>query len=160
MRKPTVRLATKAGSDLDQQAGTVRWPKSCESDGNFIKFPKILAKRFFDLKIEPHHLLLILMLKVDEYRDRKVRYYWEELAQWCGRDRNTVRRWAYELKKKGLLSIRTNRKLSQGENPRPGHRNERNEFELTGLSVRLGRVQAAADAEKNARQKKSKAAEE
>lgn len=115
--------------------GTERWPKECVDKGNFFLVPRVL---FRDLKsfgtksshFRPHHLWLLLALQTDRFRDNPPRYYWETIARWCGRDRNTVRRWGYELKAMGLLRIQECKKLEADQERHPGRRNERNRFFL------------------------------
>ena len=91
--------AKKAGTPSSQKKrsrkpGTERWPAPCVADGEFILLPKALIKRFAQLGMEPRHLWLMLALQVDRYENRAPRFYWEELALWCGRSKNTVRKWA------------------------------------------------------------------
>jgi hypothetical protein len=65
----------------------------------------------------------------------------DELAEFCGKDRNTVRKWGYELARMGLLRIRPTRKLNPGVTRRPGYRNERNEFGLADFEARVAQEQ-------------------
>ena len=131
-------VTKKAKPRIAQQPrapGTERWPKACVTKGNFFLVPRVL---FRDLKsfgtkqrhFRPHHLWLLLALQADRFRDRPPRYYWDAIAGWCGRDRNTVRRWGYELKEMGLLTIEECRKLDPDQTRGPGRRNERNRFFL------------------------------
>ncbi len=122
-------------------SGTERWPKECLSKGDWYQVPKVLLKRFPALGIEPQHLLLILVLQTDRYRDRPHRFYWEELADLCGCKKNTVRRWGYELKRKGLLDIVQMRKVLPGEERHVGRRNERSIFDLAPLEAKLSEMQ-------------------
>jgi hypothetical protein len=115
--------------------GTERWPKPCVTKGNFFLVPRVLYRdlKSFGTKhrhFRPHHLWLLLALQTDRFRDNPPRYYWETIAQWCGRDRNTVRRWGYQLKGMGLLAIEECRKLDPDQTRGPGRRNERNKFFL------------------------------
>lgn len=127
--------------------GTQRWPAACVKDGDWFQLPKSVVQNMvgFDtpgaFKFKPHHLWLILALQADRYRDRIPRYYWEELAEWAGVDKNTVRRWGYELRDAGLLEIKQNRKVvSEGNTRRVGYRNERNEFILGPFEVMTAQI--------------------
>lgn len=129
-KPPKLRIVKKP-----KAPGTERWPKECVDKGNFFLVPRVL---FRDLKsfgtktrhFRPHHLWLLLALQADRFRDNPPRLYWEAIAGWCGRDRNTVRRWGYELKNMGLLGIEECKKLDPDQERRPGRRNERNRFHL------------------------------
>jgi hypothetical protein len=110
--------------------GTERWPTICVGRGEWFALPKVLLKRFPKLGIEPQHLLLLLVLQTDRYRDRPPRYYWEELANLCGCTRNTVRRWGYELRDRGLLNIKPVPRRLEGEERKIGYRNARSIFDL------------------------------
>lgn len=125
--------------------GTERWPAVCEEPGKFITLPKVFIKRTGELGLRPNHVWLLLALQLERFRDRPPRHYWEELARWCGRDKNTVRRWAYELQEMGLLGIEQVKELEPGQERRPGHRNERNRFHLDRFEDRLEREQLAWD---------------
>jgi len=111
---------------------TVVWGKDVEQ-GDFLKVPRALLgiHRYRDgLKwLKPRHLLL-LVLAGRKYQDKPIRVYWEELANELGVDRDTVRNWAYQLEKKGLLRI-IRIKGRDPENNRIGNRNDRNAFELS-----------------------------
>lgn len=136
--------------------GTERWPKECVAKGNFFLVPSVL---FRDLKsfstknrnFRPHHLWLLLALQAERFRDRPPRYYWEAIASWCGFDRNTVRRWGYELKDMGLLEIEECKKLEPGHVRRPGYRNERNRFKLEPFEKKVLEVHTAWDKQRRKR---------
>lgn len=122
--------------------GTERWPKPCVSKGNFFLVPRVLFRDLNGLSTKnrhfrPHHLWLLLALQADRFRDRPPRYYWDTIAGWCGRDRNTVRRWGYELKAMGLLTIVECKKLDADQTKKPGRRNERNKFFLEPFEKRV-----------------------
>jgi hypothetical protein len=131
---------------------TKRWPAPCEAKGQFILLPKVVVKNFHeifaDLKLGPQHLLLLLVLQADRYSDRLPRYYWQELADMCGRERDTVRKWARELKQKGLLRIRPCKQTTSGSKRKVGYRNERNEFVLDPFLAKVETVQKKVDAER------------
>lgn len=81
-----------------RESGTERWPKECVSSGSFFIVPWVFFRDLvsFGTKqrhFRPHHLWLLLALQADRFRDNPPRYYWVAIAGWCGRDRNTVRRW-------------------------------------------------------------------
>ena len=118
-------------SPTTNRPGTKRWPPNCEAKGEFILIPRVLIKRFGELQISPQELLLILMLQVDRYADRKPRFYWEQLAEWCGLSKHAVRKWGYSLKKKKLLNIKLRVKREPGEKRVIGKRHDRSEFDLT-----------------------------
>jgi len=130
-------------SPKKQTSGTERWPASCVANGEWYQLPKVILKRFGKLGIEPQHLLLLLVLQTDRFRNRPVRYYWEELANLCGCTKNTVRRWGYELKKKGLLEIIPVRQRLPGEVRQLGYRNSRNIFDLEPFEQRVERLHIA-----------------
>lgn len=134
--KKTTKKRRKASAK--KSSGTERWPSACMKPGQWFKVPKSLFQRTseFHENFKPHHLWLILALQADRYKDRPPRHYWEQLAGWAGVSSNTVRRWGYELKKMGLLTIEQNRKLNPGEKARAGHRNERNEFHLLPFELK------------------------
>ena len=132
-RKATpVKRARRAPSSTEtpKDSGTQRWPEDCLRKGEWLQVPKSVIQRLGEFDMKPHHLWLLLALQADRFRDRPPRYYWAALADWAGVTPNTVRRWGYELRKKGLLTIKQNRKPNPGEKRRTGHRNERNEFHL------------------------------
>ncbi len=120
--------------------GTERWPSVCVDPGEWWQLPKVLTKRFPKLGIEPQHLLLLLVLQTDRYRNRPPRYYWEELARDCGCTRNTVRRWGYELRDKCLLGITPVPRRLEGEERKIGYRNARNIFDLKPFEVLVASI--------------------
>lgn len=141
--------AQSAGKD----PGTQRWPKSCVASGEWFQLPKVIAKQFFKLGIEPEHLLLVLVLQADRYRDRAPRYYWEELAVLCGCSKSSVRRWGYQLQEKHLLTITPVRKRLPGEERKVGYRNARSIFDLAPFEKKLEQLQAAWLIERGERKK-------
>ena len=134
--KPSAAKRAAAKKD----AGTERWPKECLGKGDWLQVPKSVIQRLGEFDMKPHHLWLLLALQADRFRDRPPRYYWAALAEWAGVKPNTVRRWGYELRDKGLLTIKQNRKPNPGETRRTGHRNERNEFHLRPFELRTKAV--------------------
>lgn len=149
-RPPGVAKAVKSKS-----GGTERWPKEAVRSGEFIQLPKVLTKRLKDFKIQPKHLWLLLFLQSDRFRDRAPRFYWQEIADACGKSMHTVRKWAYELEQAGLLRIKRKRSLDDGQVRRTGHRNERNQFFLEPFEARVREVQRNYDKERQARRKPS-----
>ncbi|SRR5258706_587940 len=117
--------------------GTERWPRVCVDRGEWLPLPKAVTKRFPRLGIEPQHLLLLLVLQTDRYRNLRVRYYWEELAALCGCTRNTVRRWGYELRERGLLHITPVPRRLADEERRIGYRNARSIFDLKPFETKV-----------------------
>lgn len=79
-------------------------------------------------KLKPRHVLLLLSLASRKFKKKKIRVYWEELAEDLGVNKDTVRKWAYELRDWGLLWIAQHRGRDPDRN-RVGHRNERNSFD-------------------------------
>ena len=128
-----------------------RWPVRCLGPNEYILLPKVLVKRLGALQIQPHHMWLILLLQVDRYEDRDPRWYWEELARFVGRDKNTVRRWAYELRDMGLLQIKQNRTKDPRHADKVNFRNERNTFILTPFDRRIEAEQKSWDKERENR---------
>lgn len=145
-----------APSPLPVLKGTVRWPEEAVAPNEFIQLPKVLLKRFARFGMQPQHLLLLLMLQTDAFENRHPRHYWEELAEWCGRKRNTVRKWGYELRELKLLGIRTRRSLNDGDERRPGFRNERNEFLLGPFRERVKKEQLAWAVERSAQKQRKR----
>jgi len=123
-----------------KDTGTQRWPKACLGKGEWLQVPKSVIQRLGEFDMKPHHLWLLLALQADRFRDRNPRYYWAALADWAGVTPNTVRRWGYELRDKGLLTIKQNRKPNPGEKRRTGYRNERNEFHLEPFETKAEEV--------------------
>lgn len=155
--KKTTKVA-EAGQTKD--AGTQRWPKNAVQEGQWIQLPKVVLKRMGEMGLEPRHLWLLLVLQSERYRNRPPRFYWEELAGFCGKNRNSVRKWAYELKAMGMLEIRQMRKLNPGEERRPGHRNERNEFLLGKFEARIQEEQEKLNQTRRRKRKGSTKAEQ
>lgn len=129
-------------------AGTDRWRKETLTDGHWIKVPKLLFTHLGELRQEPKadtalakktrgafqlkpcHLWLILVLQAKKYKDTPNRAFWARLGGMAGVSSDTVRRWAYELRDCGLLTIENTRKRSEGENHRTGYRNDSNIFSV------------------------------
>lgn len=139
-----------------RRVGTERWPAQCVQDGEWIQLPKVILKRFPKLGVSPQHLLLLLVLQSDRYRDRPVRFFWEELAELCGCNKNTVRRWGYELKRKGLLTITPIRKPLPGEERVIGFRNARSIFDLRQFELKVGDAQTTWAKEREERKRGSR----
>jgi hypothetical protein len=114
---------------------TVVWGKKLE-EGDFLKVPRALLRmhRYQDgfKWLKPRHLLLLLVLASRKFKNKPIRAYWEELADDLGVDRDTVRKWAYELEEKKLLQMKRIRGRDPNNN-RVGVRNDRNVFELSNF---------------------------
>src|SRR5690349_14558976 len=98
--RPMTPAETKKKSD-----GTSRWHKETVAPSQFITLPKALIKGTGKLKLKPHHVWLILALQLEQYGKHPSRHYWAELAGWADVTTSTVRRWAAELKKLGMVKI-------------------------------------------------------
>lgn len=107
---------------------TVIWGEDVESD-DFVKVPRALIrlgrydKRAGKGAIQPRHIVLLLTLASRRFRDRPLRTTWTQLGQDIGVRPDTVRKWAYELRKANLLHIVSGRDRADGD--------RRNEFDLT-----------------------------
>lgn len=147
MKKPQ-QAGTKSAT------GTVRWPANCEAAGQFIKLPKVLIKRLAEFDIQPHHLWLLLRLQCDRFEGHPPRAYWAALAAECGRGKDAVRKWGYELRDKGLLRIQQNRRRDAEDADRHGWRNDRNSFHLDPFLAKAHEVQRKWMEEKEAKAQK------
>jgi hypothetical protein len=145
---------TERAPAVVKKQGTERWPAECVANGEFFLLPKVLVKRFFKFGLRPHHLLLLLALQADRYRNRPTRHYWDNLAAWLGVSRNTVRRWGYELEKMKLVEIKLNRKRDPEDAGRIGYRNDRNEFRLEQFEERVKQEHAVWVRERPAKKNK------
>jgi hypothetical protein len=113
---------------------TVIWGKELESD-DFIMVPRTMLYlgRFVDIRkrgIQPRHHLLILALAARKFGKKPIRAYWESIAQDLGQKKDTVRKWAYELRDMGLLRI-TQHRGRDPETNRVGYRNDQNSFDIS-----------------------------
>ena len=133
---------------LKKKSGTERWPASCLEEGEWLQVPKVLFRQLtaFDAprvkpRFRPHHLWLLLALQAERYRDRPPRHFWANIAAWSGYDKNTVRRWGYELQRMGLLRIVPCKELNPEQERYPGARNERNKFFLEPFEKRVEAAQ-------------------
>ena len=98
-------------TNTTDSSSTVIWGKEIEAE-DFIKIPRAFARlaRYeprVGMEIQPRHLLLIMALASRRFRDQPLRAKWNDLAADLGAKSNTVRRWAYELRRMGLLKIQT-----------------------------------------------------
>ena len=136
-RKPK---AKSGGSPRPSEKPTVVWGEEVEH-GDFLKVPRVLLRihRYRDgLKwLKPRHLMLLLVLASRQYRNKPIRVYWEELADDLGVDRDTVRKWAYELEKRQLLRMKRIRGRDPNNN-KVGIRNDRNIFDLSPFVKLVG----------------------
>jgi len=155
-----MRSKTKVRTEKkrEKSSGTERWPAPCVERGNFILVPKVLFRDLESLStknraFQPHHLWLLLALQADRFRDRPPRYYWAAIAGWCGKDKNTVRRWGYELRDMGLLGIQECKELDPDQPKQPGRRNERNRFHLEPFEKRVLDVHTKWDATRPKKQR-------
>ena len=128
------RPKTKAKKKAKTKPSTVIWGDDLES-GDFIKVPRtfVWLGRFANLRklgVQPRHQLLILALAARKYEKKPIRVYWESLAHDLGQKKDTVRKWAYELRDMGLLRI-TQHRGRDPETGRVGYRNDRNSFDIS-----------------------------
>jgi len=110
--------------------------------GDFIKVPRTLCYlgRYdpeFASELRPRHLLLLLNLAARKFKGQANRAYWVELACDMGTKPATVRKWAYELEKMGLLKIKRHKGRASVEG-KPGVKNDRNTFDFAPFVERLG----------------------
>lgn len=118
----------------------------------FLKVPKILfyLGRYEPLMgedLQPRHILLLLALASRKFREEPIRAYWSDLASALGTRRDTVRRWAYELRDMKLLRI-----LREGGEDSPrgrSYKDERNTFDIAPFVALLD------SADERARQRQS-----
>lgn len=59
--------------------------------------------------IHPRHLMLIIALACRKFADEPIRATWDDIASGLGVRTDTLRRWAYELRDRGLLIIKQHR---------------------------------------------------
>jgi len=78
--------------------------------------------------------MLLITLAAHQIGSKPCRRYWEELGQDLGVHADTVRGWARDLKRAGLLKIKHHQGPARDPSrDRPGFRNERNTFVLDPL---------------------------
>ncbi len=119
-----------------QGKNTVIWGNVLE-EKDFIKLPRTVLTLGRDSGemgnvLKPRHLLLILALMGKQFQKKPVREYWETLAIDLGVKKDTVRKWAYELRDAGYLKITQHRGRDPDRN-RPGIRNEKNSFDYSAF---------------------------
>ena len=139
VRRKSRRSSTPAAQRSAGSEATIVWGKDVEA-GDYLKVPRvILARGRYPIEglrgLKPRHLLLLLVLAGRKFKRSRIRAYWEELADDLEVSKDTVRKWAYELRDRGLLHIAQHR----GRDPddkRVGYRNERNSFDIAPF-VRL-----------------------
>jgi biotin operon repressor len=107
---------------------TAIWGSALES-GDFIKVPRALIRihRYKDGlagRLTPRHQMLLLVLATRRFKAKPLRAYWQELADDLGVSRETVRKWAYQLRDMKLLGISQVRKREK-EDKRIRYRNEK-----------------------------------
>ncbi len=130
--KPPKALARPAAANAEP-GGTVIWGAEVEHE-DFVKVPRTLFRlgRYdaeLAARLKSRHILLLLALAARKFENKPIRAYWEELAEDLGESKNTVRKWAYQLRDSQLLVIRHHRGRDPERN-KPGHRNERNSFDI------------------------------
>lgn len=145
-----------------KNAATTVWGESIKTD-DFVAVPRALIwlgrhDRALRDKIEARHLWFLLALAARKYRKKPICVYWQSLATDLGVPPSTARRWGYELRDLGLLTIRNRRK---GKEPVSAAdpsvlRNDRNEFSFEQLEAHLqtaleSRERARADAKRRRR---------
>lgn len=132
MSRPTKSATKKPRERTSSSSPTIVWGTEIEAD-DFLKVPRTvlrLARYLPSSKLKARHIVLLLSLASRKFQKKKIRVYWEELADDIGVSKNTVRKWAYELKKLRMLKIIPHRGRDL-EGGAVGTRNERNEFDLT-----------------------------
>lgn len=139
------------------------WGRELEH-GDFIKLPRIVLKlgrhgSDATRNLQPRHIVLLLSLAARKFQDRPIRAYWQELAEDLGVKINTVRRWAYEMKGMGLLSVIQHRGRDEERN-RPGIRNERNSFSLDPFIQAITPAFGARKRERETRHRRERADDE
>ncbi|MFO0840439.1 MAG: hypothetical protein U1D55_18175 [Phycisphaerae bacterium] len=135
---------------------TVVWGADLEKD-HFLIVPKVLFRlgRFGDAnakRLKPRHLLLLLALAAKKFKTEGIRAYWVELSEDLYVSKETVRKWAYEVRKLGFLQIRQNRGRDR-ERDRPGFRNESNSFTFAPLIESLEAAKKSYQAERKKRER-------
>ena len=113
---------------VETKKHTVVWGQDTEAQ-DFIKVPRVFTRLGrYDTRVgqqvQPRHLMLLLNLAGRQFRTRPLRATWQVLARDLGVKRDTVRRWAYELRDLGLLTL---------IRPEAGDGDRRNIFHLAGF---------------------------
>lgn len=131
-----------------------------DSGGDWIPVPRaLLYLGSFDdetaKKLEPRHILLALCFVAKKYKEKKTRRLWYYLAKDLGFERDTVRKWAYQLEDMGLLKIKRYKDKSSGiARAKPGYRNESNEFDISPFIAFVERAYDARVSKKKERKDK------
>ncbi|MCA8993475.1 MAG: hypothetical protein KDA88_15915 [Planctomycetaceae bacterium] len=128
---------TLIGKQAVEGGTTVVFGKEQEAN-DFIKVPRSLIRmarylgepKWSELGLKPCHVMLLLTLAARKFKTDPIRAYWEELAEDLGVAKDTVRKWAYKLQKKGLLEILQHKGRKDHA---VGYKNDRNEFVLNGF---------------------------
>ena len=113
VRRKSRRSSTPAAQRSAGSEATIVWGKDVEA-GDYLKVPRvILARGRYPIEglrgLKPRHLLLLLVLAGRKFKRSRIRAYWEELADDLEVSKDTVRKWAYELRDRGLLHIAQHR---------------------------------------------------
>jgi hypothetical protein len=125
---------TQSPRHADTPEHTVIFGADVEAE-DFVKVPRAVLRlgRYYSQagkELQPRHLLLILALAARKFRDEPLLCYWHELGADLGAKPDTVRKWAYQLKKQKLLKIRRASRKYRALNPEKEHANE---FDLSPL---------------------------
>jgi hypothetical protein len=137
---------------------TVVWSAILEKE-DYIKVPRTLvylgayAPELVGKTLQPRHVVLLLNLAARKYSNKPIRAYWEEIAVQLGVKTGTVRKWAYELEKQKMLTIRRHRGPSREQ--KPGVRNQRNTFDIRPFVTLLERY--LPEREKRRKRRKQRA---
>ena len=166
---PTTSGKKRSGPTAEdtKEKAPQRWTENSIEEGQWIQLPKVLLQGLShfvltfadsrrDRPITHQELWPLLTLQSEKYSNRFPRFYWEELAQFCGASKQSVRRWAYQLRDGGLLEIIPSKSKSPDEQGRVGYRNERNKFKLDEFEARVEQVHLRlAKSRKKKRRKKA-----
>lgn len=139
--------------DKKNGSSTVVWGEGVEK-GDFLKVPRAMIRlhRYQDglSALKSRHMMLLLVLASRKYQHKPTRAYWEELADDLGVSKETVRKWAYELRDQGLLRIKQVRGRDR-ENHHVGYKNDKNIFDITPFVKVVAKAHAEKKRQKAAR---------
>lgn len=157
MKKQSLARKTEPvrSSEDKKPASTVVWGAAEAED--FLKVPRCLLRPgassdLAKLNLKPNDLILLLALAERKFKEKHIRAYWEEIASDLGFKKDTVRKWAYSLRDRGIIKIRNHK--GRDDQNKVGHRNERNTFDLSPF---VKAVESAFSERRGARDAKRKA---
>lgn len=154
--RSTAERRKKTSRSSAESKSTVVWGKDVEAE-DFVKVPRTvlrLARYDTSINLQPRHMMLLLSLASRKFQDKKIRAYWEELGDDLGVSKDTVRKWAYELEKRGVIKIIRHRGRDQ-KRRRVGVRNDRNEFDLSPFIARVEKAFRVRERDREERAKRS-----